>query len=107
MSESGPDLIVRVREDLIRAGFHLDDPESGTSVRAGLHVYAVDSGVVVHWRPSDHVGALPSRGDGAEPAEQTLRTAVHLALVGLLAQAGHTITQDPGSGDIIVITRLR
>ncbi|MEV0150717.1 MULTISPECIES: hypothetical protein [unclassified Nonomuraea] len=107
MSESGPDLIVAVRDDLVRAGFHLGDPEGGASVRAGLRVYAVDGGVGVRWRSSDYISAMPSCANGVDTAEQSTAHGCAAGLVGLLAQAGHTVAQDPASGDLIVTAPLR
>ncbi|MEV0202052.1 hypothetical protein [Nonomuraea sp. NPDC050691] len=112
MSDPVADLLPRVRRDLLRAGFHLDEAPTGAeAARAGLFVYALPEGVGVRWRASDHVSALPSTspsrgGEGAGTAEETLRTAVHLALTGLLVQAGHTVVQQPGTGDVIVIASV-
>ncbi|WP_461010890.1 hypothetical protein [Streptomyces capparidis] len=97
----------RVRHCLRAAGFHLVG-DAG-EVLPGLRVTDVGGGVAaVRWTPSDDFAALAGRqwadhAPGGGPATgETMHHLVRTAVVGVLAEQGHTVVDDAGL-DILVV----
>ncbi|MDF5751826.1 hypothetical protein [Spongiactinospora sp. TRM90649] len=91
------DLVERVRDHLGKAGFVVDP--SRLAVDGGVQVSDVHGrGVVVSW----HGG--PGMADRDITQHDSIRTAVHLALITILTKVGYTVTSDLGNGEVLVIS---
>ncbi|MGW6564930.1 hypothetical protein [Streptomyces sp. NPDC054975] len=100
MSSVPPDLLTQVRHALTQAGFHLvrGDAEDG---RPGISVMQVPAGVLVRWTASDGFRALAQAPRGA--SGDSMQAIVRAAVSGLLVQLGHTVTESPDGGDLLVL----
>ncbi len=100
MSSSSSDLLEQVRHALVQAGFHLAREDTHDS-EPGLAVTKVPAGVLVRWTASDGFTSLANDQPGA--SVDRMHTIVRAAVSGLLVQLGHTVTEPPGSGDLLVL----
>ncbi|MGW0336995.1 hypothetical protein ACWD0J_35080 [Streptomyces sp. NPDC003011] len=85
---------------MIEAGFNLvgDDMQDA---RPGLAVTRVAVGVLVSWTASDGFTALAK--DQAGASGDSLQAVVQAAVSGLLVQLGHTVTEPPDGGGLLVL----
>ncbi|MEW2267048.1 hypothetical protein ACGF5T_35050 [Streptomyces sp. NPDC047853] len=100
MSSASSNLLVQVRHALTQAGFHLvaDDAEDG---RPGLAVTEAPTGVLVKWTASDGFTSLARDQPGV--SGDSMKAIVQAAESGLLVQLGHTVTEPPDGGDLLVL----
>ncbi|MEU0220868.1 hypothetical protein ABZ281_40120 [Streptomyces sp. NPDC006265] len=86
---------------LVQAGFQvLGDADIGVP---GLRVTEVSAGALVSWTASDGFTALARDQAGRAASNDSMRVIVQTAVVGLLAQLGHTVTDAPGGGGVVVL----
>ncbi|MFH9707029.1 hypothetical protein ACH4MW_00275 [Streptomyces luteogriseus] len=86
---------------LVQAGFQvLGDADSGVP---GLRVTKVSAGALVSWTASDGFTALARDQAGRAASNDSMRVVVQTAVVGLLAQLGHTVTDTPDGGGVVVL----
>lgn len=90
---------MRVRHVLSQAGFHLAG--EADSDAPGLRVSEAPGGVLVRWAASDGFSALASERAGG--SGDSMRAIVQAAVSGLLLQLGHTVSQSPGGGGLLVL----
>ncbi|MEV4194666.1 hypothetical protein [Streptomyces toxytricini] len=100
MPSASSTLLVQVRHALVQAGFHLlqDDAED---CRPGLAVTEAPTGVLVKWTASDGFTSLTRDQPGA--SGDSMQAIVHAAVSGLLIHLGHSVTEPPSGGDLLVL----
>jgi hypothetical protein len=87
---------------LVQAGFQvLGDADSGIP---GLRVTEVSAGALVSWTASDGFTALARDQAGHAASNDSMRAIVQAAVAGLLLQLGHTVTEAPDRGGLMVLT---
>jgi hypothetical protein len=86
---------------LVQAGFQvLGDADSGVP---GLRVTEVSAGALVSWTASDEFTALARDQTGRAASNDSMRVIVQTAVIGLLVQLGHTVTDTPDGGGVVVV----
>jgi hypothetical protein len=86
---------------LVQAGFQvLGDADSRIP---GLRVTEVSAGALVSWTASDGFTALARDQAGRAASNDSRRVIVQTAVVGLLVQLGHTVTDTPDGGGVVVL----
>jgi hypothetical protein len=86
---------------LVQAGFQvLGDADSGVP---GLRVTEVSAGALVSWTASDGFTALARDQAGRAASNDSMRVIVQTAVVGLLVQLGHTVTDMLDGGGVVVL----
>ncbi|WP_371572342.1 hypothetical protein [Streptomyces sp. NBC_01314] len=85
---------------LIQAGFDVLG-DADTSV-PGLRVTKVPAGALVSWTASDGFASLAREQATRTGSDDSMRAIVRTAVAGLLAQLGHTVTEAPHAGDLVV-----
>ncbi len=101
MSCAPAELVSQVSSALIQAGFHvLGDADTGVP---GLRVTEVPAGALVSWTASDGFTSLARERTGRTASDDTMRVIVQAAVSGLLVQLGHTVTETPDEGDLVVL----
>jgi hypothetical protein len=78
----------------------LGDADSGVP---GLRVTEVSAGALVSWTASDGFTALARDQAGRTASNDSMRVIVQTAIVGLLVQLGHTVTDTPDGGGVVVL----
>ncbi|MFD3843726.1 hypothetical protein ACFWWC_47195 [Streptomyces sp. NPDC058642] len=87
---------------LVQAGFQvLSDADSSIP---GLRVTEVSTGTLVSWTASDGFTALSRDQAGHAASHDSMRVSVQAAVAGLLVQLGHTVTESPDGGGLMVLT---
>ncbi|GAB2891565.1 hypothetical protein GCM10027074_69720 [Streptomyces deserti] len=85
---------------LVQAGFQVQgDVDSGVP---GLRVTEVSAGALVRWTASDGFTALSRDQAGRAASNDSMRVIVQAAVVGLLVQLGHTVTDTPDGSGVVV-----
>ncbi|MER6186788.1 hypothetical protein [Streptomyces sp. NPDC001652] len=100
MPSARSDLLTQVRHALIQAGFHLVGEDARDS-RPGLAVTTVPTGVLVTWTASDGFTSLAKDHPGA--SNNSMQAIVQAAITELLVQLGHTVTEPPDDGDLLIL----
>jgi hypothetical protein len=101
MSCAPTELVSRVSSCLVRSGFHvLGNADSGIP---GLRVTEVSSGALVSWTASDGFTALARDQAGHAASDDSMKVIVQAAVAGLLVQLGHTVTEAPHDGGLVVL----
>lgn len=77
----------------------LGDADSGVP---GLRVTEVSAGALVSWTASDGFTALARDQAGRAASHDSMRVIVQAAVAGLLIQRGHTVTETPDGGGLVV-----
>ncbi|MFJ5998569.1 hypothetical protein [Streptomyces sp. NPDC092370] len=91
----------RVSSCLVQAGFQvLEDADSGIP---GLRVTEASTGALVSWTASDGFTALARDQAGRAPSNDSLRVIVQAAVAGLLVPLGHTVTETPDGGGLLML----
>jgi hypothetical protein len=78
----------------------LGDAETGVP---GLRVSEVSAGALVSWTASDGFTSLARDQAGRAGSDDRMRVLVQAAVTGLLVQRGHTVTEAPHEGDLVVL----
>jgi hypothetical protein len=78
----------------------LGDADSGIP---GLRVTEVSSGALISWTASDGFTALARDQAGHAASDDSMRVIVQTAVTGLLVQLGHTVTEAPDRGGLVVL----
>ncbi|WP_030040583.1 hypothetical protein [Streptomyces resistomycificus] len=87
---------------LVQASFQvLGDVDSRVP---GLRVTEVSAGALVSWTASDGFTALSRDQAGHAASDDSMRVIVQAAVAGLLVQLGHTVTEMPDGGGLMVLT---
>ncbi|GGW80672.1 hypothetical protein [Streptomyces galilaeus] len=77
-----------------------------TSCRTRYRVSSVSTGALVTWTASDGFTALGRDQAGHAASHDSMKAIVQAAVAGLLVQLGHTVTQRPDDGGLIVLTEV-
>ncbi|WP_217179399.1 hypothetical protein [Streptomyces sp. AC495_CC817] len=65
----------------------------------------VSTGALVSWTASDGFTALSRDQAGHATSHDSMRVIVQAAVTGLLVQLGHTVTEMPAGGGLMVLTK--
>ncbi|MEU0946893.1 hypothetical protein ABZ379_29760 [Streptomyces canus] len=88
---------------LVQAGFVLGNADTGVP---GLRVIEVPAGALVSWTTSDGFTALACDHARRAGTDDSMRVLVQAAVAGLLIQRGHTVTEAPQEGDLVVLADM-